>query len=154
VRGRPPSTPAQRPGHRQRPAAARGHPALLHAADPALTPPSPEDPHELPHHLLADTAAARAALLATPIIQGACAGEVSLPSYLAFLREAYHHVRHTVPLLQATKAALPAHHAWLRELDEYIEEEPATTSGSSTTSRPAAAMPRPCATASPATPPR
>jgi pyrroloquinoline quinone (PQQ) biosynthesis protein C len=51
-------------------------------------------------------------------------GEVSLPSYVAFLREAYHHVRHTVPLLQATKAALPARHGWLRgPLDEYIDEE-------------------------------
>jgi heme oxygenase len=74
--------------------------------------------------LLEQTQAARQGLLATPIIQGALRGEVSLPSYLAFLREAYHHVRHTVPLLQATKAALPARHAWLRQpLDEYIAEE-------------------------------
>lgn len=74
--------------------------------------------------LLEQTASAREALLATPIIQGCLRGEVSLPSYLAFLREAYHHVRHTVPLLQATQAALPAHHDWLRgPLDDYIEEE-------------------------------
>jgi heme oxygenase len=74
--------------------------------------------------LLDQTASARKDLLATPIIQGALRGEVSLPSYLAFLREAYHHVRHTVPLLQATQAALPLHHAWLHgPLDEYIEEE-------------------------------
>ncbi len=74
--------------------------------------------------LLADTAQARQGLLSTPIIQGALRGEVSLPSYLAFLREAYHHVRHTVPLLQATRDALPAQHDWLRgPLDEYIEEE-------------------------------
>jgi hypothetical protein len=74
--------------------------------------------------LLEQTAAARQHLLATPIIQGCLRGEVSLPSYLAFLSEAYHHVRHTVPLLQATQAALPPHHAWLREpLDEYIDEE-------------------------------
>jgi hypothetical protein len=74
--------------------------------------------------LLEQTHAARQGLLATPIIQGALRGEVSLPSYLAFLREAYHHVRHTVPLLQATKAALSARHAWLRQpLDEYIAEE-------------------------------
>jgi len=75
--------------------------------------------------LLQDTAAARLQLLSTPIIQGALQrGEVSLPSYIAFLTEAYHHVKHTVPLLQATQAALPAHHAWLRApLDEYIEEE-------------------------------
>ena len=63
----------------------------------------------MPFHarLLEQTAAARQGLLATPIIQGALQGRVSLPSYLAFLREAYHHVRHTVPLLQAMKAALP-----------------------------------------------
>jgi pyrroloquinoline quinone (PQQ) biosynthesis protein C len=74
--------------------------------------------------LLKQSADARQGLLATPIIQGCLHGEVSLPSYLAFLREAYHHVRHTVPLLQATKAALLPHHAWLRSpLDEYIEEE-------------------------------
>ena len=41
------------------------------------------------------------------IIQGALQGQVSLPSYIAFLTEAYHHVKHTVPLLQACKAALP-----------------------------------------------
>lgn len=75
-------------------------------------------------HLIASTIQTRDGLLATPIIQGALRGEVSLPSYLAFLGEAYHHVRHTVPLLKATQAALPAHHAWLRDpLDEYIEEE-------------------------------
>jgi heme oxygenase len=74
--------------------------------------------------LLKQSAEARQGLLATPIIQGCLRGEVSLPSYVAFLREAYHHVRHTVPLLQATKAALPPHHQWLRgPLDQYIEEE-------------------------------
>jgi len=74
--------------------------------------------------LVLETAAARRGLLATPIIQGALRGEVSLASYLAFLREAYHHVRHTVPLLKATQSALPARHAWLRgPLDEYIAEE-------------------------------
>ena len=74
--------------------------------------------------LLEQTFAARQGLLSTPIIQGCLRGDISLPSYVAFLREAYHHVRHTVPLLKAMKAALPAHHAWLHgALDEYIEEE-------------------------------
>lgn len=74
--------------------------------------------------LVAQTTDTRAGLLGTPIIQGCLRGEVSLPSYLAFLREAYHHVRHTVPLLQACKAALPERNAWLRgPLDEYVEEE-------------------------------
>lgn len=67
---------------------------------------------------------ARQQLLSVPIIQGALQGRVSLPSYLAFLTEAYHHVRHTVPLLKACKAALPARHVWLYDaMDEYIEEE-------------------------------
>ena len=74
--------------------------------------------------LLRQSATARETLLTTPIIQGCLRGEVSLPSYQAFLTEAYHHVRHTVPLLQATKNALPPQHAWLREpLDEYVDEE-------------------------------
>lgn len=75
--------------------------------------------------LIQDSTAARQGLLSAPIIQGVLQrGEVSLPSYIAFLTEAYHHVKHTVPLLRAAKAALPAHHAWLNEaMDEYIEEE-------------------------------
>ena len=74
--------------------------------------------------LLARSEAARQGLVQAPIIQGCLRGEVSLTSYLAFLTEAYHHVRHTVPLLQACQAALPARHDWLRgPLDEYIEEE-------------------------------
>ncbi len=74
--------------------------------------------------LLAQTADARMGLLGTPIIQGCLRGEVSLPSYQAFLREAYHHVRHTVPLLRACKAALQERNLWLQgPLDEYIEEE-------------------------------
>lgn len=75
--------------------------------------------------LLEQTTEGRRALLSTPIIQGALQrGEVSLPSYIAFLTEAWHHVRHTVPLLRAMKAALPPRHAWLQPaLDEYIAEE-------------------------------
>ncbi|MBZ8142608.1 biliverdin-producing heme oxygenase [Rubrivivax gelatinosus] len=74
--------------------------------------------------LLEQSAEARNTLLATPIIQGALRGQVALPSYVAFLREAFHHVRHTVPLLKALRDQLPPQHAWLEgPLDEYIEEE-------------------------------
>jgi heme oxygenase len=74
--------------------------------------------------LMQQTDDTRLGLLRAPIIQGCLRGEISLTSYLAFLREAYHHVRHTVPLLRACKAALPERNAWLRgPLDEYIEEE-------------------------------
>lgn len=74
--------------------------------------------------LLQQTESERMTLLGTPIIQGCLRGEVSLPSYIAFLREAYHHVRHTVPLMRAFKARIPAGREWLAPaLDEYIEEE-------------------------------
>ena len=74
--------------------------------------------------LVTDTAHERAGLLSTPIIQGCLRAEVSLPSYLAFLQEAYHHVRHTVPLMQACKLALPERNRWLDgPLQEYVEEE-------------------------------
>lgn len=74
--------------------------------------------------LLRQTEDARLGLLSAPIIQGCLRGDVSLPSYVAFLTQAWHHVKHTVPLLEACQAALPARHAWLRgPLDEYIEEE-------------------------------
>lgn len=86
----------------------------------------PPDSHPMNFHtrLLEQTAEARQGLLSAPIIQGTLRGDVSLPSYLAFLREAYHHVRHTVPLLQACRDALPERNQWLREpLAEYIAEE-------------------------------
>lgn len=74
------------------------------------------------------TRSEREHLIAAPIIQGCLRGEVSLPSYIAFLTQAYYHVRHTVPLLQACKTALAdpefSHLHWLLPaLDEYIEEE-------------------------------
>ena len=70
------------------------------------------------------TAAERETLFAAPIIQQALAGEVALPSYIAFLTEAYHHVSHTVPLLMACGARLPVRLEWLRgAIAEYIDEE-------------------------------
>lgn len=74
--------------------------------------------------LQTQTEAARGELLATPIIRRALAGRITLPEYAAFLEQAYHHVRHTVPLLMATGARLSDRHGWLRAaVAEYIEEE-------------------------------
>ena len=74
--------------------------------------------------LVRETKVEREALYAVPLIRDAAVGRITRDTYVAYLTQAYHHVKHTVPLLQATKAALPAHHAWLRApLDEYIEEE-------------------------------
>jgi pyrroloquinoline quinone (PQQ) biosynthesis protein C len=66
----------------------------------------------------------RETLLASPVIVDCLNGRVSLESYVAFLTEAYHHVRHTVPLLMACGARLPDRLDWLRSgLVEYIDEE-------------------------------
>ncbi|MBL0720075.1 iron-containing redox enzyme family protein [Piscinibacter sp. Jin2] len=78
--------------------------------------------------LLAATASERQALFSQPLILRALRGEVSRPAYRDFLQQAYHHVRHTVPLLQACRARIAARAdtrlAWLLPaLDEYIEEE-------------------------------
>jgi len=63
-------------------------------------------------------------LLAAPIIHSALAGTANRAQYIAFLTQAYHHVKHTVPLLMACGARLPERQEWLREaIAEYIEEE-------------------------------
>jgi len=71
-----------------------------------------------------ETATARDGLLQAPIIQACERGEIGLNQYIAFLTEAYHHVKHTLPLLMACGSRLPESHEWLREaVAEYIEEE-------------------------------
>jgi len=70
------------------------------------------------------TACQRAVLLSAPIISKALAGAMTRGQYLAFLEQAYHHVKHTLPLLMATGARLPERHEWLRwAVAEYIAEE-------------------------------
>ncbi len=70
------------------------------------------------------TAVERQYLLSAPIIANCFRGEVSRESYLAFLAQAFHHVRHTTPLLMALGGRLPERLAWLRRpVAEYIEEE-------------------------------
>jgi pyrroloquinoline quinone (PQQ) biosynthesis protein C len=70
------------------------------------------------------TAFAQAQLQSVPVIARALRGEVTRELYLEFLTQAYHHVRHTVPLLMAVGSRLPARHYWLqKELVHYVEEE-------------------------------
>jgi pyrroloquinoline quinone (PQQ) biosynthesis protein C len=70
------------------------------------------------------TAGDRDYLLAAPAIRRCLSGDVTRDLYLAFLTQAYHHVRHTVPLLMAVGACLPGRHAGLRdEILHYLEEE-------------------------------
>ena len=71
-----------------------------------------------------ETTQQRAELFAAPIINDALHGNVTLEQYVAFLTQAYHHVKHTVPLLMAVGASLPEEYEWLREaVAEYITEE-------------------------------
>ena len=52
------------------------------------------------------------------------AGRVSREAYVAFLTQAYHHVRHTAPLLMSLGGRLPERQGWMRKaVAEYIEEE-------------------------------
>jgi pyrroloquinoline quinone (PQQ) biosynthesis protein C len=70
------------------------------------------------------TAGERATLHSAPLITAALAGQVNRQQYLNFLTRAFHHVKHTVPLLMACGARLPDRQEWLRSaIAHYIEEE-------------------------------
>lgn len=74
--------------------------------------------------LLDATAPRQRALFEIPFVAAAVEGRLSLDAYVAFLEQAYHHVSHTVPLLEAAQRAFPNRLSWLAdEFDRYIEEE-------------------------------
>ena len=74
--------------------------------------------------LTAATATDRERLFSAPIIADCLQGRVSNESYQAFLSQAFHHVRHTTPLLMLLGGRLPERLGWLRKaVAEYIEEE-------------------------------
>lgn len=74
--------------------------------------------------LHAATETERQTFLGIPVIQQTLRGVVTLETYRAFLGEAYHHVKHTVPLLMACGGQLPERLNWLRSaVAEYISEE-------------------------------
>lgn len=74
--------------------------------------------------LQSSTETEREFVLTTPLIQEGIDGEAGLDTYVAFLCQAYHHVKHTTPLLMAAGARIPGHREWLRDaLAEYIAEE-------------------------------
>lgn len=74
--------------------------------------------------LLSETEAERQALMSLPLIVQGAQGNISLNTYKAFLTQAYHHVKHTTPLLMACGGRLSCEYEWLRTaIGEYIEEE-------------------------------
>ena len=59
-----------------------------------------------------------------PVFLAAGKKAINYTTYTTFLTQAYHHVKHTVPLLMACGSRLPEHYEWLRQaIGEYIEEE-------------------------------
>lgn len=76
------------------------------------------------HTLQRVTEADRQNLVQATMIQRAVNRQVTLEQYIAYLTQAYHHVKYTVPLMMAVGSRLPDRQEWLREaIAEYIEDE-------------------------------
>ncbi|KQM86093.1 AMP-dependent synthetase [Sphingomonas sp. Leaf23] len=94
--------------------------AAIHAAypdkEPLMTQP-------FFHRLVAETREAQARFAMTPQLQAGLTGRISRADYIAYLTQAYHHVSHTVLLMQEARARLIDRPMLVEALDEYIEEE-------------------------------
>jgi len=74
--------------------------------------------------LVAETQTARQELYAVPQLAAGLQGDISIETYKAYLTEAYHHVKHTVPFLMSMGARLDEKHRWLHNVAiEYMDEE-------------------------------
>ena len=73
--------------------------------------------------LVGETREAQARFAVTPQLQAGLTGRISRADYIAYLTQAFHHVRHTVPLMQEARARLEHRPVLVEALDEYIEEE-------------------------------
>ncbi|MDL0430983.1 AMP-binding protein [Marinobacter sp. TBZ242] len=104
-------------------------PTLLAGAFPVFTPTlstnQPGDSYmAFFDRLQQETAEARERVTGAPVIRAIARGHFSLEAYTWFLTQAYHHVKHTVPLMMACGARLPERMEFVRKaLVEYIDEE-------------------------------
>ena len=74
--------------------------------------------------LQSETQAARTDMMTVEQLQRGALGTISLSTYSAYLTEAYHHVKHTTPLLMACGSRISPRQELLRDaIAEYIEEE-------------------------------
>lgn len=74
--------------------------------------------------LTQESEAERTALYSVPLIVDTLSGRISRETYIAYLTQAYHHVKHTLPLLMAAGSRIPEEKEWIRRsFAEYIEEE-------------------------------
>lgn len=82
-----------------------------------------EDEPSFFHELEAATVRDRLHFMAIPQLQAGLSGTIGQDAYVAYLAQAWHHVRHTVPLLEAARAKLSGRPELAAALDEYIAEE-------------------------------
>jgi thiaminase len=74
--------------------------------------------------LVNETQKEREELLKVQLIQDALNGKISKRTYINYLSQAYHHVKHTTPLLMAVGSRIPHEKEWARNaIAEYVEEE-------------------------------
>jgi acyl-CoA synthetase (AMP-forming)/AMP-acid ligase II/pyrroloquinoline quinone (PQQ) biosynthesis protein C len=85
----------------------------------------PERTDNMPffNRLVEETRDAQARFVMTPQLIAGLTGRISRSDYIAYLGQAYHHVRHTVPLMQEARARLGHNETLRAALDDYIEEE-------------------------------
>lgn len=85
----------------------------------------PERNDDMPFfdRLVDETRDAQARFAMTPQLIAGLTGRISRADYVAYLTQAYHHVRHTVPLMQAARARLDHDPMLVEALDDYIAEE-------------------------------
>lgn len=70
------------------------------------------------------TAKEQQALYSAKVFAAVETGNINKENYIHFLTQAYHHVKHTVPLLMLCGSKLPLEYEWLRKaIVEYIDEE-------------------------------
>ncbi len=71
-----------------------------------------------------ETQSARHELYTVSQLVDGLSGNISRETYIAYLTEAYHHVRHTVRFMMAMGMRIPEEKKWLHDaISEYIEEE-------------------------------
>lgn len=73
--------------------------------------------------LEAETMPARMRFAMTPQLRAGLTGDISRRTYIAYLTQAYHHVRHTVPLLKETLERVGDRRDIRAALNDYIDDE-------------------------------
>lgn len=74
--------------------------------------------------LVKETEVHRKELYSVPQLQDGMKGAIGKETYIAYLSQAYHHVKHTIPYLMLVGGRLPENRLFLQKaIAEYIEEE-------------------------------